>query len=148
MLGARKTTTLTNGVKYTESHEWIALDFGNGRGFSSSYGGEKGRGLADGIFDKLLAFLGDAKNGADYRERMKKMGEEIATIWPEWNVVTALPTVGTKCRLDFGKRRNPPSGICAVEVVKVRRYNVTLRIEGMNGLLTMSGDMFDGMRVA
>jgi len=148
MLGARKTTTLANGVKYTESHEWIALDFGNGRGFSTSYGGEKGRGLADGIFAKLCAFIADSKNGADYSVRMQKMGKEIGTIWPEWNAVAAPPAVGTKCRLDFGKRRSEPSGVRACEVVKVRGYNVTVRIEGISWTLRMSNDMFRNMSVA
>lgn len=121
-------------------HEYLSIDFGNGRRFTVSHSGKKTTGaVPDTAWKWMLASLKDPKTGANYGEQMQYICDHIAEGWPEWNVAPRAYKVGEAVVFDFGPRRG---GKDKGTVEKVLRTSVTVRFE-RTGLLSMPADMLD-----
>lgn len=131
------TKTKTAYPKITTQHDWISVDFGNGRRLTVSRSGEKASGAVPrDVFNQWSVML-RAVGGEGYGERIKKFVSDIDSIWPEWNAAPPTFKVGDVVRYDFGPRRG---GMMSGTVVKVLRTNYTVRFDGI-GLVRISGDL-------
>jgi len=94
------------------NHEWVAVDLGNNRGLSSSYGGTKARGyVPQFLFDAwselggtvenaamplhVRTLLNEAKgSGPTNKDKVEAFVARIPAMWPEWDVPPRTYTVG------------------------------------------------------
>lgn len=131
------TKTKTAYPKITTQHDWISVDFGNGRRLTASRSGEKGTGLMPReVFDAWVKMV-NTPDGTSLGERIAKFAADIDSIWPDWRVGPKTFHLGDTVRYDFGPRRG---GMQAGKIVKVLRTNYTVRFDGM-GLVRISGDL-------
>ena len=140
--------TKTTFPKIRWTHEWVAVDLGNNRGLSSSYGGCKSRGIVPVyLFDawaELAGMLKNAKVPAGIRTlldeaKVAAFVDRIPQMWPEWNVAPKTYTVGQTVKMQFGKTKPVIEG----KVEKILGSMVTCRFPGM-GLVRCPADMLDG----
>lgn len=131
----------------TTTHDWIRLNFGNNRGVTVSYSGEKSTGAVPAHvfnlwhrvhrFDEAaLATIGLKKEGATHGTVAQAFADSIDSIWPEWNVAPKLPAIGDDVTINFGARRGVETG----KVEKVRGTSITARFP-TQGLVKFAADM-------
>ena len=139
-------------------HEYVSVNFGNGRRLTVSFNGEKAAGAvphnvwatwtvlhqrklpsaatAATLTDAQKAFLAGPLpeiNG----ERVQAFVDQIAALWPEWNVAPPAFTVGQRVKLDFGPRRG---GVDEGTVTAKVRTSYTVRWD-RSGLIRVSADI-------
>jgi hypothetical protein len=127
----------TKAPRITTTHDWISVDFGNGRRLTASRSGEKGSGAIPKEVFRQWSDMIRANSGGTVGEKIARFVENIDTIWPAWNVAPKAFSVGDSVRYDFGPRRG---GICEGKVVRVLRTNYTVDF-GVHGLIRMAGDL-------
>ena len=123
-------------------HDFISIDFGNGRRLTTSYGGQKATGAVPRVvFDAFCAMIkAKAVEGVvdvTFGVRVQKFADNIATIWPDWNKAPKTFKVGDTVSIDFGKRRG---GIDTGKVYKVSRTNYFVDWQ-RSGKIGVTGDM-------
>jgi hypothetical protein len=143
--------------KINSQHEFISMSLGNNRTMTVSRSGVRGKGkIPQEVFsfwDEATRFKPEAlqKLGlrTDARSNMNPEGvtmgqviqafaDQIDTIWPEWAVAPALPTVGQEVRISFGKKKGMDSGV----VEKVKGTMITARFS-REGLVSFPADMIE-----
>jgi hypothetical protein len=127
----------TKAPRITTTHDWISVDFGNGRRLTASRSGEKATGAVPQEVFRQWSGMIRATGGGTFEEKIARFVENIDTIWPAWNVAPKAFSVGDSVRYDFGPRRG---GICEGKVVRVLRTNYTVDF-GVHGLIRMAGDL-------
>ena len=122
--------------KIIKQHDYLSVDFGNGRRLTVSRSGEKASGAVPrSVFDAWSRAM-RAPGAANYEERIDRFVANIQSIWPEWSTPPRAYAVGERVSADFGKRGGVRSGV----VEKVLRSNYTVRFDGI-GLVRIAGDM-------
>lgn len=125
--------------KIITNHDWISVDFGNGRRLTVSRSGEKGTGaIPPGVFDKWSKTI-RAPGDEPYSARIEKFVAGIDAIWPGWSIPPRSFAVGESVKYDFGPRRG---GIREGKVVKKLRTTYTVDFAGY-GLVRMAGDLLE-----
>lgn len=147
------------------AHEWVSLDFGNNRGLSASFGGEKARGSVPfEVFDGWCVLLNDVHPGSpckialtprvkavvdaanatckDRQERVAYFAAHVGDMWPEWDKApdASRYTPGAAVKMKFGKRKPIVDGT----VDSVRGTMVTCRFPAeYAGPVRIPMDMLD-----
>jgi hypothetical protein len=122
----------------TTTHDYISVDFGNGRRLTASRSGEKSSGsVPHEVFDLWSRTV--RAGGGTVGERIGKFVADIDTIWPDWSVPPKTFKVGDPVKYDFGPRQG---GVREGKIVKVLRTNYTINF-GEFGLIRMSGDLLE-----
>jgi hypothetical protein len=130
-------TKTTTTPKIITTHDWISVDFGNGRRLTASRSGEKGAGAIPAeVFDKWSNMI-RADEGGTIGERIARFVADIDSVWPAWNAPPRAFAIGEVVKYDFGPRRG---GIRSGTVVKKLRTTYTIKF-GDLGLIRMAGDM-------
>lgn len=128
-------------------HDYIRINFGNGRGLTVSYSGERSNGAVPEHVFKLwsqahqfeaeaLKRIGREKAGANHLNVTEAFVAKINEIWPDWKTLPKVPKVGDRVTLSFGKRKGLDTGT----VEKVRGTSVTARFDHQ-GLVSFAADM-------
>jgi hypothetical protein len=123
--------------KIKTTHDWISVDFGNGRRLTVSRSGEKATGAIPYPVFREWSNMIRTTTGDTYIDRIEKFVADIDAIWPEWNVAPQTFKVGQVVKYDFGPKRG---GLRSGTVVKILRTNYTVRFDEM-GLVRISGDL-------
>jgi hypothetical protein len=123
--------------KIITRHDWISVDFGNGRRLTVSRSGEKATGAVPHHVFREWSNMIRTTTGDTYSDRIEKFVADIDSVWPEWHVAPPTFKVGQTVKYDFGPRRG---GMAEGVIVKVLRSNYTVRFDGM-GLVRIPGDM-------
>lgn len=138
----------TTYPRVIESHDWISIDFGNGRRLTSSYSGEKASGsIPPHVFKAWISFV-DGYGKSDEASKAKpedkpflraieRFAVEILPKWPGWDAPMPTFTVGQVVAFDFGARRG---GKESGPVVKINRTSVTVRFP-TQGLVSIPNDL-------
>lgn len=129
-------------------HEYISLVL-NKRRLTISYNGVKGSsGIPNHVFD-LWYKAADRRNpdalrslGLEPSDKLelltivKAFADNINRIWPEWSVEVNLPAIGSKVKVDMGRRK----GIIEGEVIGLKRSYVVVRFP-TEGVVSVQMDM-------
>ena len=131
-------TASQTAPRIIEQHEYISVDFGNGRRLTTSYSGERATGAIPAHVWKAWFAAMDRK-GAEgtIGERVRAFAAGIDALWPEWNTPPKAFAVGQTVRFDFGPRRG---GMDTGVVVSLKRTTYTVRFARM-GLVGLSADL-------
>jgi hypothetical protein len=126
-------------------HDFVSVDFGNGRRLTTSWSSQKATGaVPHAVFVAWCAML-DRKTvegvvDITFGERIAKFVADINTIWPDWNKPPKAYTVGQTVTFDFGKRKG---GTDTGVVVDVRRTNVFVKWNRRGETIGLTADMLD-----
>ena len=119
------------------THDYVTVNFGNGRRLTGSYGGEKATGaIPKHVWQAWLALLDNPADTRTLGERIQKFVDDINSLWPEWNVPPKTFNVGDTVKMDFGKRGGMDTGT----IIKKAHTNYTIRFE-KHGLVGINGDL-------
>ncbi len=126
------TKTLTCGAKLQVSFHFISLKLSNGRTLTSGRGGEKASGdIPSAVFDAFIQMIDASQktmSGFEINDPKRPsldgcMGDwandTLPSLWPEWNVAPAEPTLGMRIKQDNGKGRAAWRGVHEGEVIKL-----------------------------
>ena len=122
-----------------EQHDYVSVDFGNGRRLTASFSGEKASGAVPmEVFDRWSAAIRGVTEGKTLGQAIREFVANIDTIWPAWSAPPAkVYSPEEEVSFDFGKRRG---GVKKGRIVKKTRTGYQIRFEGM-GLVSMSADL-------
>ena len=121
-------------MKLIEAHEYVSIDFGNGRRLTTSYSGEKATGAVPRkVFTAWCALFEPGATGTVI-ERVKKFMAEAPTLWPEWAAPPPSFAPGDEVTMDPGKR-----GVMRGTIVKKARTSYVVRFP--NELASVPADM-------
>ena len=126
----------TKQPRIITTHDWISVDFGNGRRLTASRSGEKGTGAIPHEVFRAWSKMICEESPVTIDDRIAAFVARIDSIWPEWDVPPRTFTVGESVSFDFGKR----GGVRRGTVVKVSRTNYTVDFVGY-GKVSMAGDL-------
>jgi hypothetical protein len=133
-----KARTSPKAPRIIEQHEYISVDFGNGRRLTTSYSGQRAAGaIPPHVWRAWLAAMDEKNTGLNYGERVRAFAAGIDALWPEWGTPPKEFAVGQAVKFDFGPRRG---GADKGVVVKKVRATYTVRFERM-GLVGIPADL-------
>lgn len=134
-----------NTIKVVETHEWISVVFGRHR-LTVSFGGFKASGAVPNDLFNLWVDAMDgkaaalAKIGAGSQANKKDIADAFAkaipSLWQDWNKEPWIPTVGTRVKANFGKRRGDDVGT----VLGLKRNYADVQWD-LNGRMSVQFDM-------
>ena len=124
------------GPRIIKNHDYISVDFGNGRRLTAGRSGEKATGAVPSlVFDRWHKMVHN-DDGMQLGDRIQKFVDEINSLWPEWSTPPKAFKVGDKVKVDFGKKKG---GLKEGVIIGVKRTNYSVRFDA--GLYEVPGDM-------
>ena len=130
-------TASQTAPRIIEQHEYISVDFGNGRRLTTSYSGERAAGAIPPHVWRAWLTAMSRKGGGTVGESVRAFAAGIDALWPEWNMPPKAFAVGQTVRFDFGPRRG---GMDTGVVVSLKRTTYTVRFARM-GLVGLPADL-------
>jgi len=131
--------TAPKAPRIINQHEYISIDFGNGRRLTASFSGAKAAGaIPPHVWKAWLAMIDSptAPGPNAFLVKIEAFAASIGTLWPEWNVPPREFKVGETVKFDFGPKRG---GTRSGKIEKKSRTSYVVRFD--SGLISISGDM-------
>lgn len=112
------------------NHDYISINFGNGRVFTCNRNGEKATNLPIEVFDTLCKYIKEAPG--PYGKRFEMLLREIDYVWPEWNEKPPEFVAGDRLLVGTGKKPK------LATYIEKRKTNIAVRIDGEPGVVLCS----------